>query len=61
MVYNGGDALVVIMNNDTTGMTAPGARGNGRTAQGTEAPKLDIGKLARPSARSACARSTPII
>ncbi|MBS1128228.1 MAG: iorA-2 [Nitrospirae bacterium] len=46
MVYNGGDALVVIMNNDTTGMTGGQEHaGTGRTAQGTEAPKLDIGKL----------------
>jgi indolepyruvate ferredoxin oxidoreductase alpha subunit len=46
MVYNGGDALVVIMNNDTTGMTGGQEHaGTGRTAQGSAAPKLDIGKL----------------
>ena len=46
MVYNGGDALVVIMNNDTTGMTGGQEHaGTGRTAGGAEAPKLDIGKL----------------
>lgn len=46
MVYNGGDALVVIMNNDTTGMTGGQEHaGTGRTAQGKEATKLDIGKL----------------
>ena len=46
MVYNGGDALVVIMNNDTTGMTGGQEHaGTGRTAAGAEAPKLDIGKL----------------
>jgi indolepyruvate ferredoxin oxidoreductase, alpha subunit len=46
MVYNGGDALVVIMNNDTTGMTGGQEHaGTGRTASGAAAPKLDIGKL----------------
>ena len=46
MVYNGGDALVVIMNNDTTGMTGGQEHaGTGRTASGDTAPKLDIGKL----------------
>jgi indolepyruvate ferredoxin oxidoreductase, alpha subunit len=46
MVYNGGDALVVIMNNDTTGMTGGQEHaGTGRTAAGSAAPKLDIGKL----------------
>ena len=46
MVYNGGDALVVIMNNDTTGMTGGQEHpGTGRRASGAEAPKLDIGKL----------------
>ena len=46
MVYNGGDALVVIMNNDTTGMTGGQEHpGTGRRASGAEAPKLDIEKL----------------
>ncbi len=46
MVYNGGDALVVIMNNDTTGMTGGQEHaGTGRTAQGQDAPKLNIAKL----------------
>ncbi|MEK6742143.1 MAG: indolepyruvate ferredoxin oxidoreductase subunit alpha [Nitrospirota bacterium] len=46
MVYNGGDALVVIMNNDTTGMTGGQEHaGTGRSASGAAAPKLDIGKL----------------
>ena len=46
MVYNGGDALVVIMNNDTTGMTGGQEHaGTGRTAQGAAAPKLNIEKL----------------
>lgn len=48
MVYNGGDALVVIMNNDTTGMTGGQEHaGTGRTAQGKESTKIDIGKLCR--------------
>lgn len=46
MVYNGGDAIVIIMNNDTTGMTGGQEHaGTGRTAKGTEAPRLDIAKL----------------
>jgi indolepyruvate ferredoxin oxidoreductase alpha subunit len=46
MVYNGGDAIVIIMNNDTTGMTGGQEHaGTGRSAKGTAAPRLDIGKL----------------
>jgi indolepyruvate ferredoxin oxidoreductase alpha subunit len=46
MVYNGGDAIVIIMNNDTTGMTGGQEHaGTGRTAGGAEAPRLDIAKL----------------
>jgi indolepyruvate ferredoxin oxidoreductase alpha subunit len=46
MVYNGGDALVVIMNNDTTGMTGGQEHpGTGRTAGGAEAPRVSIEKL----------------
>ena len=46
MVYNGGDALVVIMNNDTTGMTGGQEHpGTGRTAAGAEAPRVSIEKL----------------
>ncbi|MDA8100948.1 MAG: indolepyruvate ferredoxin oxidoreductase subunit alpha [Nitrospiraceae bacterium] len=46
MVYNGGDALVVIMNNDTTGMTGGQEHpGTGRRAGGADAPKLSIEKL----------------
>jgi indolepyruvate ferredoxin oxidoreductase alpha subunit len=46
MVYNGGDALVVIMNNDTTGMTGGQEHpGTGRTAGGSEAPRVSIEKL----------------
>jgi indolepyruvate ferredoxin oxidoreductase alpha subunit len=46
MVYNGGDALVVIMNNDTTGMTGGQEHpGTGRRASGAEATKLSIEKL----------------
>lgn len=46
MVYNGGDAIVIIMNNDTTGMTGGQEHaGTGRSAKGTEAPRLDIAKL----------------
>lgn len=46
MVYNGGDAVVVIMNNDTTGMTGGQEHaGTGRSAAGAEAPRLDISKL----------------
>jgi len=46
MIYNGGDAIVIIMNNDTTGMTGGQEHaGTGRSAKGTEAPRLDIAKL----------------
>ena len=46
MVYNGGDAIVVIMNNDTTGMTGGQEHaGTGRKAGGSEAPRLDIPRL----------------
>jgi indolepyruvate ferredoxin oxidoreductase alpha subunit len=46
MVYNGGDAIVIIMNNDTTGMTGGQEHaGTGRTARGSEAPRIDIAKL----------------
>jgi indolepyruvate ferredoxin oxidoreductase alpha subunit len=46
MVYNGGDAIVIVMNNDTTGMTGGQEHaGTGRSAQGGEAPRLDIPKL----------------
>ena len=48
MVYNGGDALVVVMNNDTTGMTGGQEHpGTGRRAGGAEAPKLSIEKLCK--------------
>jgi len=46
MVYNGGDAIVIIMNNDTTGMTGGQEHaGTGRSATGTAAPRLNIAKL----------------
>ncbi len=46
MVYNRGDAIVVIMNNDTTGMTGGQEHpGTGRTARGEETVKLSIEKL----------------
>ncbi|GAB4431514.1 MAG: indolepyruvate ferredoxin oxidoreductase subunit alpha [bacterium] len=46
MVYNSGDAIVVIMNNDTTGMTGGQEHpGTGRTAAGKETVKLSIEKL----------------
>jgi indolepyruvate ferredoxin oxidoreductase alpha subunit len=46
MVYNMGDAVVVIMNNDTTGMTGGQEHpGTGRTARGSETVKLSIEKL----------------
>ncbi len=46
MVYNGGDAIVIIMNNDTTGMTGGQEHaGTGRSATGAAAPRLSIGKL----------------
>ncbi len=48
MVYNGGDAIVIIMNNDTTGMTGGQEHaGTGRSARGTEAPRIDIAKLCK--------------
>lgn len=48
MVYNGGDAIVIIMNNDTTGMTGGQEHaGTGRSAGGAAAPRLDIAKLCR--------------
>ncbi len=48
MVYNQGDAIVIIMNNDTTGMTGGQEHaGTGRSAQGEEAPRLDIPKLCK--------------
>ncbi len=46
LIYNGGEAVVVIMNNDTTGMTGGQEHpGTGRTAGGKPAPKVDIGTL----------------
>jgi len=46
LIYNGGEAVVVIMNNDTTGMTGGQEHpGTGRTARGKQAPKVDIGRL----------------
>lgn len=46
MIYNRGDAIVVIMNNDTTGMTGGQEHpGTGRTASGENTVKLDIEKL----------------
>lgn len=46
MVYNQGDAIVVIMNNDTTGMTGGQEHpGTGRTAVGEPTVKLNIEKL----------------
>jgi indolepyruvate ferredoxin oxidoreductase alpha subunit len=46
MVYNGGDAIVIVMNNDTTGMTGGQEHaGTGRSAKATEAPRLDIPRL----------------
>ncbi len=48
MVYNQGDAIVVIMNNDTTGMTGGQEHpGTGRTASGEPTVKLDIEKLCK--------------
>lgn len=48
MVYNQGDAVVIIMNNDTTGMTGGQEHaGTGRSAQGSDAPRLDIPKLCK--------------
>ncbi len=46
MVYNQGDAIVVIMNNDTTGMTGGQEHpGTGVTASGEKTVKLNIEKL----------------
>lgn len=46
MVYNQGDAIVVVMNNDTTGMTGGQEHpGTGRTATGEPTVKLNIEKL----------------
>jgi indolepyruvate ferredoxin oxidoreductase alpha subunit len=46
LIYNGGEAIVVIMNNDTTGMTGGQEHpGTGWTASGKKAPKVDIGRL----------------
>ncbi|MGA2192755.1 MAG: thiamine pyrophosphate-dependent enzyme, partial [Nitrospirota bacterium] len=48
LIYNSGDAVVVIMNNDTTGMTGGQEHpGTGRDASGAGAPKIDIGALCR--------------
>lgn len=48
MVYNGGDALVIVMNNDTTGMTGGQEHpGTGRLASGAEAPKMQIDALCK--------------
>jgi len=48
MVYNGGEAIIIIMNNDTTGMTGGQEHpGTGRTASGKQAPKIDIAMLCK--------------
>jgi indolepyruvate ferredoxin oxidoreductase alpha subunit len=48
MVYNRGDAVVVIMDNGTTGMTGGQEHpGTSRTAMGAEAPGIDIQALCR--------------
>lgn len=48
MVYNGGDAITVIMNNDATGMTGGQEHpGTGRNAMGKEAPKQSIEAICR--------------
>jgi indolepyruvate ferredoxin oxidoreductase alpha subunit len=48
MVYNGGDAITVIMNNDTTGMTGGQEHpGTGRDARGRKAPKIGIDDICR--------------
>ncbi len=48
LAYNGGDAIVVIMNNDTTGMTGGQEHpGTGRNAGGEKAPRMDIMGLCR--------------
>ncbi len=48
LAYNGGDAIVVIMNNDTTGMTGGQEHpGTGRNARKEQAPRVDIMGLCR--------------
>ncbi len=48
LAYNGGDAIVVIMNNDTTGMTGGQEHpGTGRDARREKAPRVDIMGLCR--------------
>ncbi len=48
LAYNGGDAIIVIMNNDTTGMTGGQEHpGTGRNAVGEPSPKVDIQELCR--------------
>jgi indolepyruvate ferredoxin oxidoreductase alpha subunit len=48
LAYNGGDSIIVIMNNDTTGMTGGQEHpGTGRNAVGEPSPKVDIGELCR--------------
>ena len=48
LAYNGGDAIVVIMNNGTTGMTGGQEHpGTGRNARGEKAPEVDIMGLCR--------------
>ncbi len=48
LAYNGGDAIVVIMNNDTTGMTGGQEHpGTGRNARREKAPGVDIMGLCR--------------
>lgn len=48
LAYNGGDSIIVIMNNDTTGMTGGQEHpGTGRNAAGEQSPKVDIRELCR--------------
>jgi indolepyruvate ferredoxin oxidoreductase alpha subunit len=48
LAYNGGDAIIVIMNNDTTGMTGGQEHpGTGRNAVGEPSPRVDIQELCR--------------
>jgi indolepyruvate ferredoxin oxidoreductase, alpha subunit len=48
LAYNGGDSIIVIMNNDTTGMTGGQEHpGTGRNALGEQSPKVDIAGLCR--------------
>jgi indolepyruvate ferredoxin oxidoreductase alpha subunit len=48
LAYNGGDSIIVIMNNDTTGMTGGQEHpGTGRNAVGEPSPKVDIAGLCR--------------